>query len=213
MKNVVWDVHCVSPPAVARYCKKCGNKTEYVSSGQFRVNAQRKYLDIWLIYKCTKCDTTWKDTVYSRINPKSISGQLLECFYNNNEMLSREYAMNAELLKRNGAEFIAPGFEIVGKDFMVTESVKLQIKSEYGFPIKLAIVLKNKLKLSQSELFRLIDEGRIISIPNQDLRKLKLNKGVTLLFKNPDPLVCRKEKDSHAKNENPQRTKKTGKAD
>ena len=77
MKNIIWDIEYNSTPSVIQYCKKCGKRTEYISSGQFRVNAQRKYLDTWLIYKCSNCDTTWNAAIYSRINPQNISGQLL----------------------------------------------------------------------------------------------------------------------------------------
>ena len=52
LRTVVWEVQYQTPPPAVRYCKKCGSQKEFVSSGQFRVNAQRKYLDVWLIYKC-----------------------------------------------------------------------------------------------------------------------------------------------------------------
>jgi len=70
MKIINLDIQYISTPPAIKHCKKCGRKTEYVCSGLFRVNAQRKYLDIWLIYKCSDCDCTWNMTIYSRINPK-----------------------------------------------------------------------------------------------------------------------------------------------
>lgn len=71
MKKITWEVEYISRLPVIRYCKKCGKKTEYICSGLFRVNAQHKYLDIWLIYKCSNCDSTWNSTIYSRVNPKA----------------------------------------------------------------------------------------------------------------------------------------------
>jgi hypothetical protein len=186
MKNVIWDIQCISPPLVIQYCKKCGKRTEYISSGQFRVNAQRKYLDIWLIYKCTKCDATWNATIYSRINSTSISGQLLECFQNNDEMLSREYAMNTGLLQQNGVKVQAPVYNILGEDFIINEPVKLQIRSQYHFDIKIFAILREKLKLSQNELEKLIWNGSIRNILKEDLRKIRLNKEITLLFNIPN---------------------------
>lgn len=186
MKKIIWDIQCISPPRVLQYCKKCGKRTEHISSEQFRVNAQRKYLDIWLIYKCTKCDATWNATIYSRINPRSISGELLECFHNNDEMLSMEYAMNTGLLQQQGVEVQSPGYKILGEDFEVNEAVELQIRSKYHLSVKVSGILRDKLQLSNNELIRLIDDGRISNISNQDLRKVRLNKGITLLFNNPD---------------------------
>lgn len=193
MKNVVWNIEYASPPAVIQYCKKCGHRTEYISSGQFRVNAQRKYLDIWLIYKCSHCDTTWNATIYSRIHPQSISRELLEGFHSNDEMLSTAYAMNASLLQRNGVKVQPPAYHLQSEGFGVDEEVTLTIRSEYQFPIKVSAILRDKLGLSQNELNKLIDSGRICSVPAQDLRKLRLNKDVTLLWNPPDILHCGKE--------------------
>lgn len=190
MKNVIWNIKYDSTPAVIHYCKKCSKKTEYISSGQFRVNANRKYLDIWLIYKCNHCDTTWNATIYSRINPQSISRELLEGFHNNDEALSREYAMNTELLGRNGVEVQSPSYTIQGDDFAVTEPIELHIRSEYHFPIKVSAILREKLNLSQSELLKLIEHGKIDHVPKQGLRKLKLNKSITLVFNGSDAFNC-----------------------
>ncbi|WP_243015095.1 DUF1062 domain-containing protein, partial [Brevibacillus borstelensis] len=68
MQIVNVDIQYLSPPPAIKYCKKCGKKTEYVCSGLFRVNAQCKYLDIWLIYKCSNCDSTWNMTIYVNAN-------------------------------------------------------------------------------------------------------------------------------------------------
>ncbi|HOV25641.1 MAG TPA: DUF1062 domain-containing protein [Pseudobacteroides sp.] len=104
MKIINLDIHQISPPTAIKHCKKCGRKTEYVCSGLFRVNAHRKNLDIWLIYKCSECDCTWNMTIYSRINPKSIAPETLEGFHQNDEELVKKYAMDVNLIKKNGAD-------------------------------------------------------------------------------------------------------------
>lgn len=83
MQTVYWDIQYLSPPLAIKYCKRCGKKTEHVCFELFRVNAQRKYLDIWLIYRCSNCDSIWNMTIYSRINPKSIAPEVLEGFFGN----------------------------------------------------------------------------------------------------------------------------------
>ncbi|WP_143321341.1 DUF1062 domain-containing protein [Clostridium sp. HBUAS56010] len=188
MKKIVWDIQCVSPPPAVYHCKKCGKKTEYVSSGQFRVNAQKKSLDIWLIYKCATCDSTWNVSIYSRVNPNSISRELLERFHLNDAVLAEDYAMDNELLRGNGAEVESPTYKIIGEDFKVTEPVELQIRSDYYFPVKVSVILKSKLQLSQNELLSLIEHEKVSTISKQKLRKLRLNKEITLLFNIPDTL-------------------------
>ncbi|QRG66472.1 DUF1062 domain-containing protein [Brevibacillus choshinensis] len=80
----------------------------------FRVSAQRKYLDIWLIYKCSDCDCTWNMTIYSRINPKSIASEILEGFRSNDGELVKKYAMDTGLIQKNGAEAGLPKYKILG---------------------------------------------------------------------------------------------------
>lgn len=186
MKKIIWDIQYVSPPLVIQYCKKCGKKTEYMSSGKFRVNAQRKYLDVWLIYKCSNCDTTWNETIYSRINPHQISKEELKGFHNNDEALARQYAMDSERLQQNGVKVQLPLYEVLGNDFSVTQTVALEIRSNYYFPIKVSKILRDKLNISQSKLQGLIEQGMIEATSKESLRKLRLNKGVTLIFNHPN---------------------------
>jgi len=68
------------------------------------VNGQKKNLDVWLIYKCTVCNTTWNLTILSRIAPRSIPPELLTGFHENDPDLANRYANDAALIKRNGAE-------------------------------------------------------------------------------------------------------------
>ena len=89
---------------VVKYCKKCKRKTMFNSSGLFRVNAHRKSLDVWLIYKCKKCNTTWNLTVLSRVAAGSIQPELLRGFHENDIELAERYTSDAALIKRNGAE-------------------------------------------------------------------------------------------------------------
>lgn len=182
MKKIVWEVEYLSLPPVFKYCKKCREKKEFICSGQFRVNAQRKSLDIWLIYKCSSCDTTWNATLYSRISPQSLNPELLEAFHGNDEMLVEQFAMNTDLLQKNGVEIGLPSYSIIGEDFSPTEAVTLEIKSKYSVPIKVAAIIREKLHLSQKDYSQLIDSEKIKSIPELDLYKCKLKSGITLVF-------------------------------
>ena len=104
MRKVKRTAHTSKAPTVIRHCRKCGTKSEYASTGSFRVNAQRKSLDVWLIYKCTKCNTTWNLTILSRVTPGAILPELLRGFHENDTDLAMTYATDKALLKRNGAE-------------------------------------------------------------------------------------------------------------
>ena len=79
----------------------------FISSGRFRVNAQKKSLDVWLIFKCSVCDSTWNMTVLARVNPRSISPDVLRGFHDNDPDLALHYGLDRGLIKKNGGE---PGF-------------------------------------------------------------------------------------------------------
>lgn len=57
---------------VRRNCPKCNEKVLYINSERFRVNANKNSIDIWLIYQCEKCKSTWNMTIYERIKPYDI---------------------------------------------------------------------------------------------------------------------------------------------
>lgn len=182
MKKIIWEVQYTSSPTVMNYCKKCHMKTEFYCSGQFRVNAQQRHLDIWLIYKCSNCGATWNATIYSRVSPQSLTPKLLDCFHRNDKTLAERYAMDVSFLRKNKAEYKLPCFSITGERFPLGEALQLNIKSKYALPLKVSSLIRTKLQLSQKEYLKLIADGSLQSIPKQNLQKSKLNHGILLLF-------------------------------
>lgn len=176
MKNIIiWSLRVKAAPTADRYCKRCGTKTAFASSGLFRVNAQQKSLDVWLIYKCTVCDTTWNLTVLSRVAPRSIPPVLLRGFYENDGELALRYAADAALIKRNGAQPGQPDIEVVGADIAHGESVRIRLIPEQPLEIKAATVLRKKLGLSGSEFDKLLASGTLVCVSGHDLQKSKLS--------------------------------------
>lgn len=182
MEEILWEVQYLSPPKTIRYCKKCGMKTEHVSSGLFRVNAQQKSLDIWLIYRCASCKATWNLTIYSRINPKRIGQTLLNQFMNNDSELAQRYAMDTELLKRSGAEIDAPSYSIIGEMIDFTKDVKLKIVSKYSEKVKVSKILREKLSLTKTGFDEMVSNGVIRLENGADIHKCKLQHDIAVLI-------------------------------
>jgi hypothetical protein len=101
---ITWKMEPGHPPLVVKHCPKCEQRRHFYCSESFRVNAQQKDLDIWLIYKCQNCDATWKCTVLRHVSPTSIKRDLFDAFQHNDRLTSWKYAFDFPLLKRNGAE-------------------------------------------------------------------------------------------------------------
>ncbi|WP_258880121.1 DUF1062 domain-containing protein [Clostridium estertheticum] len=148
----------------------------------FRINEQRKYLDVWLIYKCSDCDSNWNMTIYSRINPKSIAPEILEGFYGNNGELAKRYAMDTELIRKNGAEVGILKYKILGVNINFNIPIELHIKSSYPFRIKVSSLLREKMNLSQNAFEQMITSGSIQSTSGIDLKKCRLQVDAILII-------------------------------
>src|SRR5262247_3658903 len=79
----VWSVVALEAPRVDRRCPRCGGPRRFVSSDKFRINAQKRRLDVWLIYKCEACDFTWNLTVLERVLPEEIDAGRYRRFLDN----------------------------------------------------------------------------------------------------------------------------------
>lgn len=180
MEKITWEVEYTSSPKVIKYCKKCGKKTEYICSELFRINAQRKSLDIWLIYKCENCNTTWNLTIYSRINPKSIDNDILEKFHENDRDTVKLYSMDRDLIERNGGEVKDVNYKILGESIKEKDFVELHIKSNYKSNLKVSKVLKEGLGLSEKELLKLIETNKVKSLSGDNLKKTRLKDKVII---------------------------------
>lgn len=78
VKSTKWFVEPSSPPLYKRNCSKCKKTTLFYSSDNFRINGQKKNLDVWLIYKCQNCDNTWNIDILSLCRTiKKLHGNML----------------------------------------------------------------------------------------------------------------------------------------
>lgn len=165
MKKLLWEVRLLSPPSAIRYCKACGKNTEFLCSESFRINAQQKHLDIWLIYHCAGCNTTWNLPLYSRIHPGKLPPNRLERFYQNDPALATEYAANTSILKQNGAKIGKLNYQITGSLPDWSEATQVVIHCKFPIKLKFSAILREKLSLSRDQLTQLADRG-VIQCPD-----------------------------------------------
>ncbi|WP_410470564.1 DUF1062 domain-containing protein [Enterococcus sp.] len=181
MRKIKWFVTCLKVPTITRHCKKCNVDTEFSCSERFRINAQGKYLDVWLIYNCKKCKTSWNSTILSRIHTNKLDADLLALFQENDLTLSKKYGTDKATLKKNGVVIQSIEYQVLGDLFELDEEVAVTIQTEYPLDIKLFTILKEKLSLSNNELHHLIAKGKIVGSSNR-LFKEKLQNQHTVLF-------------------------------
>ena len=177
MDDIVWKIECAGLPTAERHCKKCGEWRAFECSGCFRVNAQKRMLDVWLIYKCPECDDTWNMTVLSRVAPQSVPTALLDGFHRNDAELARRYALDLGLMQRCGATPGLPELLISGNTPPAGARTALRLEPECSLPVRVAAILRSKLELSRSALERMAAQGRICSPSGEDPLRMKLGAG------------------------------------
>lgn len=83
-------------------CGGCKKKKEFVCGGKFRVNANGRRLDVWLVYRCEKCGHTLNVPLYERVPPEKLPPALYRGFLDNDPALVRRFAGDRGLFKSLG---------------------------------------------------------------------------------------------------------------
>lgn len=84
------------PPMPILTCARCDMRQAFASSGRFRLNANGKRLDAWLIYRCTVCN----QTVFERRARNTVDPALLDALQRNDAALARKTALDMTGIKR-----------------------------------------------------------------------------------------------------------------
>ena len=108
-REVCWRILQVITPRVLRHCSHCGTTRQFACSDTFRVNANQRKIDVWLIYRCVDCDCTWNRTIFTRSTPEEIGPVLYQQFEDTPSTRSAFFRLNEDLLTtiRSGSQQVA----------------------------------------------------------------------------------------------------------
>ncbi|MDZ5907769.1 DUF1062 domain-containing protein [Klebsiella pneumoniae] len=163
---------------IAKRCPACNVKRDFAPSGAIRVNSQKKLLDIWSIYKCTRCDYTWNIALFSRLHVSKINRELLQRLLQNDAAMVHYYAADLATLKRNRAEPSGqPDFRIHEQwsvTLMACQRITVRVRVSQPFRISQLSILKKQLKLRTAEIRWLVATGHIEGISLKQLKTKKL---------------------------------------
>lgn len=189
-KEYTWEIKFQSTPNLKRKCNRCECDRFYCSN-KFRINAQKRNIDVWLIYRCMECDSTYNLTILSRTKPELIEKELLENFSSNNEELAWKYAFSLETIRRNNAEFDYDSIEyeilhdnISIKDLLAvnTDLISFKIQTRFEVGLKLSAVIRTCLGLSASQFKRMVETKVIFMPESYPLKKHKVINGDIILI-------------------------------
>ena len=85
-----------------RRCQRCRCPRRFQCANKFRVNANGKSIDVWLLFDCCSCGTTAKVPVLERVAVTRIGRARLQAFTNNDPDEVTAAAGDIALLRRAG---------------------------------------------------------------------------------------------------------------
>jgi hypothetical protein len=132
----------------------------------FRVNANHKLLDVWLLALCAGCGETVKLTVLERVHIRAVDPAALSRFHDNDLHLAANLLTDPALLRRNrvtldwkDAWTLRRTIVDVPEAAMIDTSVRFVRR----IPIRLTRLLSAGLEVSGAEVRRLLADGSLTS--------------------------------------------------
>lgn len=164
-----WTIVPKELPSILKNCSKCKEKKEFKNSGRFRVNANGSHLDIWLIFRCECCDTTYNLTVLERIEAGRVNKEEYKGFLRNSKELTVKYGNDKEIFTKNKAEMSQNRIEyqVIDKEMECTCSMEgimeVELRIPAGFDLRLDALLVRQFSISRSHAKRWCENGYVRS--------------------------------------------------
>jgi hypothetical protein len=91
-RTALWVVRELGLPAIVKACVSCRSARHH-PTGKFRVNANGKLLDVWILIGCELCGRTSTIPVHQRIHVQAPGRGRLLMFQDNDPAMVRDPAM------------------------------------------------------------------------------------------------------------------------
>lgn len=160
-----WVVAPTCLPLVLRRCRACGAE-RFRTNGKFRVNANHKLIDAWLLSLCTDCGETTKLTVLERANVRSAPPGLLDRLHGNDPGLAAELLQAPAVRRRNRIALDwtdAWRLDTGGSDHLHREVIDVSVRFAARIPVRPVRLIAEGCALPRAEAERLLAEGRLVS--------------------------------------------------
>ena len=160
-----WAVVPICLPLVRRRCHVCAAE-RFRAGGKFRVNANHKLIDVWLLVLCTECEETVKLTVVERVKVRSVRPELLDRLHDNDPGLTAELLQDPFVQRRNRITLDwddAWRLETGGPDHRHHEVIDVSVRFAARIPVRPVRLVAEGCGLSRGEVERLIMAGKLVS--------------------------------------------------
>lgn len=148
---------------ILRGCSGCNarEKSVYHCTGKFRINANGKLLDVWLIYQCRTCGHTCNVPIYSRIRKKDLPPEAYKALMQNETDMVARYALDRALFQRNGMKIhkeLSYEIRTVREN---PEGEGLRFINPYRLRLRYDKLIADCLGISRSKAKQLLDAGEL----------------------------------------------------
>jgi hypothetical protein len=174
-RKALWVIRELGLPTIIKTCVSC-RSTRHHPTGKFRVNANGKSLDAWMLIGCELCDRTSKIPVHERVHVRELENERLRMYEDNDPAMVRELVMDEALAGRSryrldwtgtweletDMPFSAPRHEAQHEPGRADPvPLEVLVSFELPAPIRLENLLTAGLGLSRPVVRRMVDSGDI----------------------------------------------------
>ncbi|MFF7845469.1 DUF1062 domain-containing protein [Streptomyces ossamyceticus] len=160
-----WVVMPTCLPLVVRRCSSCASE-RFRANGKFRVNANHKLIDAWLLVLCTGCGDTAKLTILERTQVRSVRPELLDRMHGNDPALAAEVLRDPVVRRRHRVALDWDGawrLDTGGADLPDREVIDVSVRFAAPIPVRPVRLIADGCGLPRAEVERLIEEGKLVS--------------------------------------------------
>lgn len=125
-------------------------------------------IDIWLIYKCLHCESTWNYPILSRVHVNRIDPILHQKFMNNDQETIWYYAFQINKLRKL-CDAVKKDIQyelIKEKSNLISSEMTVRICCKYDFGLRIDKLLAEILNISRSKVNTMAKEKMFLLNPN-----------------------------------------------
>ncbi|MER9412822.1 DUF1062 domain-containing protein [Mesorhizobium sp. M0589] len=172
-----WAIAPEIAPRPLIHCNRCGAVKAYRCSDKFRVNANGKRIDVWLIYRCIDCDNSWNFGIFERCNRRDIEPALLAALESNDPALARRHAFDVVALRNRVGrveEFpdVAVHKHRLGGEGRPAAALEIRLGLEMPTSLRLDRLLAGELGISRSRL-QALEEKLVLTVFPEGAKALR----------------------------------------
>lgn len=170
-----WTIAPGTAPRPLINCNRCGTVKAYRCSDKFRVNANGKRIDVWLIYRCIDCDNSWNFGIFERCNRRDIEPTLLAALESNDPALTRRHAFDVLALRSRVGRVEEFSDVAVHKHRLGGEgatALEIGLALEMPTSLRLDRLLAGELGISRSRL-QALEENRLLVVDPEGAKALR----------------------------------------